>query len=204
VEALERRDVLSHHIALNPATGVVNIYGEESDDRVTVSLDARGTSSTADDQVVVVFFHLGHSQIERYNRSQVTKLIFQGEEGTDVFLNNTSISAEADGGTGNDVLRGGAGNDTLEGGAGIDKLYGNDGHDKLYGGADRDVLEGGAGTDTLDGGYDGKADVLRGGLGADVFRLHRRRVTGVLQAETEIIRDFLASQRDRRVFQTQR
>jgi Ca2+-binding RTX toxin-like protein len=73
---------------------------------------------------------------------------------------------------------GGAGADRLVGSAGKNLLVGNGGNDTLYGAAGDDVLKGGSGVDrlygetgrdVLDGGLDHKADVLAGGVGADMF-----------------------------------
>jgi hypothetical protein len=85
--------------------------------------------------------------------------IFHGEQGNDVLY----------GGAGNDTFRGGDGNDRLYGGAGNDVLLGGAGNDLLHGDAGRDALFGEAGNDTLYGGFDGTADRLVGGTGADRF-----------------------------------
>jgi Ca2+-binding RTX toxin-like protein len=76
---------------------------------------------------------------------------------------------------GNDVLDGNSGNDVLKGGAGADLLNGGDGNDVLFGGAGNDKLQGDHGRDRLYGGlgndtffvWDGFADTVDGGLGAD-------------------------------------
>ncbi len=75
---------------------------------------------------------------------------------------------------GNDQLFGGDSNDTLKGGAGNDLLDGGNGNDNLNGGSGFDQLFGRAGNDRLDGGYDGIADRLEGGTGADTFVVHKK------------------------------
>jgi len=97
--------------------------------------------------------------------------------------------AEADGGSGDDVLTGWTGADLLIGGPGSDVLSGADGADQLDGGTDSDTLDGGTGLDLLTygsrrapvtvdlaagrGGAKGEADSLTafedvtGGLGSD-------------------------------------
>ena len=69
---------------------------------------------------------------------------------------------------GRDVICGLGGNDVLDGngGNGNDVLYGGAGSDKLQGDHGRDVMRGGAGNDMLFA-WDGFADKLNGGLGAD-------------------------------------
>ncbi len=87
----------------------------------------------------------------------------------------------------NDRIYGNELDNELFGNAGIDWLYGYDGLDALYGGLHDDILRGGdkrdllygqggrdqlfgeLGDDYLEGGYDGFADVLNGGEGADEF-----------------------------------
>jgi Ca2+-binding RTX toxin-like protein len=79
-----------------------------------------------------------------------------------------------DGGNDDDTLTGGEGNDELLGGAGNDRLFGEDGDDVLLGDAGDDHLDGGTGNDKLEGGdgddslYDfAGGNNLSGGLGHD-------------------------------------
>lgn len=92
-----------------------------------------------------------------------------------------------DGGGGNDELYGGDNNDILLGAVGHDNLDGAAGKDFLIGDAGSDRLVGGEGNDNLNGGSDrdiligvdeyssnpglGEVDILRGGIGRDVFML---------------------------------
>src|SRR6185503_18570318 len=70
------------------------------------------------------------------------------------------------------------GSDTLSGGLGDDILYGGDQRDYLYGDAGFDQLYGEGANDMLDGGFDGVADLVSGGEGADEFILnYRLRIT---------------------------
>jgi Ca2+-binding RTX toxin-like protein len=106
-------------------------------------------------------------------------------DGDDDFWNRTSLTADVEGGSGNDTLtggwrldelRGGSGNDLLQGGGGDDLLYGESGYDHIEGGegADRcnggtenDTIYGGNGHDHLDGHFGN--DTLIGGYGNDVL-----------------------------------
>ena len=72
------------------------------------------------------------------------------------------------------TLAGGGGDDTMNGGAFHDMLRGGAGDDVLRGGAGRDTLIGGAGDDTIITGLN-KAEVARGGDGADVFQFNGQR-----------------------------
>ncbi|MBO0697378.1 MAG: hypothetical protein J2P46_03200 [Zavarzinella sp.] len=75
------------------------------------------------------------------------------------------VSAEIQGGPGNDLLIGGLGNDTLDGGPGVDTLRGGGGNDTLVASTDRDVLAGQAGFDTILG-PDGDNTWVINGAGA--------------------------------------
>lgn len=68
-------------------------------------------------------------------------------------------------------LNGGAGNDRLTGGAGNDRLLGGPGNDTLLGGAGDDYLDGGIGNDTLNG--QTGSNQLFGGLGNNVLYVSR-------------------------------
>ena len=106
--------------------------------------------------------------------------IIQGTTGDDHGAGLPALvgGAEADslfGLTGDDVLEGNAGNATLGGGALSDLLFGNDGDDFINGGFGADRANGGAGA-------------------APFFHL------GVADHATDRIQDYVAAQRDVRVF----
>src|SRR5262245_66343015 len=127
VEALELREMPA--IALN--AGVLSIVGSDQADMARVTYDDRGTLNIRDDRIRVTLEQPGAASTAVYNlyrqvQSQplvrweqaVTRITFTGGAGDDTFVNNTILPAEADGGSGNDVLTGGTGSDVLTGGAG--------------------------------------------------------------------------------------
>ena len=57
-----------------------------------------------------------------YDASDVSKIVFNGNDGDDTFTNTTSIPCEAYGNDGNDVLNGGSGLDSLQGDSGADQF----------------------------------------------------------------------------------
>jgi len=88
-----------------------------------------------------------------------------------VFVGSIYYGSDTD-----DTITGTSGNDTLYGGGGNDVITSGDGDDFLNGGGGADVIDAGAGNDLLTegGAYsyaDGAVDVMKGGLGADTFRL---------------------------------
>jgi Ca2+-binding RTX toxin-like protein len=101
----------------------------------------------------------------------------RGSRFADRFYGN-ELDNELFGNGGNDWLYGYDGIDSLSGGSGDDYLYGGNQRDYLYGESGRDQLFGELGDDYLHGGYDGAADVLTGGEGADEFvRFYRWALT---------------------------
>jgi Ca2+-binding RTX toxin-like protein len=183
VEGLEHRNLLAPTLL----GGVLTINGDNGGDTVTVEFDDRGTAYQYDDKVVVkhnyhptanpqgkwtfnkwrfVSSSSGGSGIWLRN---VTEIVFNGYNGTNLFGNYTDINSTAYGGNGFDQFYGGSGSDTFYGGDGWDELRGNGGNDYLYGQGGSDHLYGGAGNDYLSGGIDGFADYLNGGSGNDTF-----------------------------------
>lgn len=138
-----------------------------------------------------VIDHYIDGRLSRYTPTGGTiKVVFYGGTRNDTLESRTSypLTVEAHGGAGNDSFRmfgrgtavfyGDSGNDNLAGGNSEDKLFGGQGNDTLRGGAGNDTLVGDAGIDSLygetgndylNGGFDGSADVLWGGTGADQF-----------------------------------
>lgn len=114
---------------------------------------------------------------------------------------------DIDGGFGDDTLFGGNGDDLLQGGYGLDVLYGSEGDDKIWGGAGGDTIFGGGGNDSIAGGVgpdqiDGGLgddfiagangrDLLTGGEGADVFVVNSAAESGVGDARSDVIFDFV-------------
>jgi serralysin len=95
-----------------------------------------------------------------------------GGTGNDVLKGNLA-SNTLNGNNGNDIMYGGGGSDILIGGLGNDDLFGNEGNDNLIGGAGNDTINGDDifgvsfvfGNDTISGG-DGN-DTVYGGYGND-------------------------------------
>jgi hypothetical protein len=170
------------------STGTIVVLGSDStNDTVTISIDNRGTASTADDMVKVTLSNINIPQIAEFALKSVKSINVRTFGGNDYIDNQTSIIMYADGGAGNDTLLGGSGSDTLYGGAGAgddyidgragndiliagtgtDQLFGDDGNDALYGSTGKDYLFGGNGNDTLYG--EGNNGFLFGEAGTDVL-----------------------------------
>lgn len=152
--------------------GTLTITGTGADEYAFVTMENKGTSTTADDEVVARLRTSSSNQEARFPRAGVLKLSIAVGGGDDTVRNFTSIPASINGGSGSDLIVSGEGNDTVRGGAGDDTLVGGGGHDQLFGEAGEDLLQGDAGDDRLDGGKDGRADRLIGGAGADTFIEH--------------------------------
>ncbi len=170
------------------STGTINVQGTDATaDTVTITIDNRGTASTADDMVKVSLSNINLPQVVEFSVGKVKGLNVKTFGGNDFVNNQTSIVMYADGGAGNDVLLGGSGGDTLFGGSGAgddyldgragndmliagsgtDELFGDDGNDTLYSGAGKDYMFGGNGNDVLFG--EGNNGFLFGGAGTDVL-----------------------------------
>ncbi len=162
LETLEDRCLLTGTIVFDSATGFLTITGTDQGNRAYVRLvdgQLRATlTNRADDTVLA----------ERDVRpTLVRRIVFEGGDGDDLFINDTAIRCLANGGPGNDYLEGGDGNDKLLGGPGNDILIGFKGKDKLFGEAGEDLLFGMQGKDQLDGGADN--DSLHGGKDIDTL-----------------------------------
>ncbi len=185
-------------------SGDLQIEGSKNVDIVTVLQDGS-------DYKVVVNRITTTIPVSRVTGGHV---IFNGYSGDDLFENDTSLRAIADGGAGADTLRGGSGDDVLQGGTGAgDFLIGNGGNDQLYaylqsppsnvsrtgwswmdGGAGNDTLVGADGIDYMHGGdndddLDGRGgnDELDGGRGVDF--LHGGTGDDVLYAARDVVGD---------------
>ncbi|MCS6978157.1 MAG: CAP domain-containing protein [Gemmatales bacterium] len=162
IEALEDRCLLTGTITFDAATGFLTITGTDQGDRAYVRIvdgQLRATlTNRADDTVLAE---------QDVNPAQVRRIVFEGGDGDDIFINDSAIRAVANGGPGNDYLEGGDANDKLTGGPGNDILIGFKGKDKLFGEAGEDQLFGMQGKDQLEGGADN--DSLYGGRGIDTL-----------------------------------
>jgi serralysin len=84
-----------------------------------------------------------------------------------------SLIENANGGSGNDVVKGNTANNTLNGNSGNDSLFGDDGDDFLNGGSGNDVLNGETGNDVLVGSGDSSGtDTFAGGIGDDIYGVY--------------------------------
>jgi serralysin len=84
-----------------------------------------------------------------------------------------SLIENANGGSGNDIVKGNIANNALNGNNGSDSLFGGDGSDFLNGGSGNDVLNGEAGNDILVGSGDiSGADTFIGGTGDDIYGIY--------------------------------
>ena len=174
LEALEEKKLLAADVGL--ADGLLFIEGSSQDDSVVVSQSGNTVEVSQGDEVIT------------FDLDQVDAIRFNGNDGDDVFQNQTEIASVAFGNRGDDTLVGGSNVDDLRGGPGNDILLGRDGNDELHGDYGNDRLDGGNGDDDVRGwfgddvllggngndyvsGYLGD-DVLRGGDGDDVIKGH--------------------------------
>ena len=159
-ERLESRKVLATNIVFDATAGLLSFQGDAGNDVVTVV--ESGSTLTV---------NASGNQTQTFNTSEVSKILFFGEEGDDTFRNFSSIESEAFGNTGNDTIVGGSAVDTVRGGQGNDVISGGDGDDNLRAGRGDDVVNGGNGDDTLRGGRDN--DIVTGDAGDDTLRGNR-------------------------------
>lgn len=153
--------------------GQLAIKGTDQSDNVDVSVNQAG-------QILVRVQTGAAEETAVFEQADVVSIEFQGNDGNDVFRNQTEIASIAHGGAGDDYLAGGSGDDTLSGGLGDDTLVGRSGNDTLNGDENQDRLFGSDGDDTLNGGAD--ADLLSGGPGVD--SLHGGAGDDLLRAGT--------------------
>lgn len=146
-------------------SGTITIDGTSNGDDVTVeNVMIRGRSFvqvTATNNNPVS----GGTKVVRYNTSSVDKVIFNGGDGNDTFVNLTDVQSNAYGGNGDDELTGGSNVDRLEGGSGNDVIFGKAGDDTILGNGGADTISGGSGSDNIWG--NSGADVIEGGSWAD-------------------------------------
>jgi Ca2+-binding RTX toxin-like protein len=172
--------------------GVVTVQGSSYLDHLVVTLNTKGTATTADD---LVNFELTTPEspfdkkaYQLVSASKLKKVVFYGRQGSDTFLNSSNADSWVLGGDGNDLLVGGYGNDFLLGQAGNDKLYGQVGIDTLLGGNGNDYLDTFRGYKPSPFGFTpgNDAEIAYGGDGQDAFRVHTFDVTDKKFGEVEI------------------
>ncbi len=105
---------------------VAEVYLES--DRVIVKV------STYDDSGQVV----GEKE-DNFAADSIDRIVFEGLDGNDLFINDSPIAAVARGGAGNDALMGGTGDDLLVGGVGDDLIFGGGGNDLILAGPGENV-----------------------------------------------------------------
>ena len=176
---------------LDPS-GTVYVQGTDStNDTVTISIDTKGTASTADDMVKVDISNAGLPLTYEFALASVKQLNVQTYGGDDYVDNQTSIAMFADGGAGNDVILGGSGGDILYGGtgAGNDYIDGRAGDDMLIAGVGTDMLFGDDGNDSLYGAAGGK-DYMFGGNGNDNLYAEGTNGFAFGEAGTDVLIDY--------------
>jgi Ca2+-binding RTX toxin-like protein len=136
VQKLESRALLAADIGL--VGGFVSITGSELNDVVEAYEEdgqtvIQSSQFDADGRLV-------DQQVQTFAPGEVRGILFGGQGGDDVLVNDTNLRTVARGGSGDDVLLGGGGNDVLSGGPGDDVLAGGGGNDVLLGGSGNDVL----------------------------------------------------------------
>lgn len=160
---LETRRLLAIRPPTIPFDGNLIITGDRQDDHVVVTRE--GSKIVVTDRAPGGFVLTEPRFL--FDRSRVSTVVFEGNDGDDFFDNDSGIPTRAYGGDDNDTLYGTSADDELHGNDGNDELHGSGGNDSLYGGADNDALFGGSGNDGLYGGGSTSPDTLTGGTGAD-------------------------------------
>lgn len=151
----------------------LRVTGSSLNDQVSIALGPRGSG-----QIVATRTEFGAegqtTESQSFPFSSVASLRVILGNGTNAFLNQTSLPSRVTGGTGSDTLTGGSGKDEFYGLGGNDLLKGQDGEDLIDGGDGLDVIEGGNGNDILRGGNgndnikgDAGNDSISGGMGND-------------------------------------
>jgi Ca2+-binding RTX toxin-like protein len=143
VERLEDRQVPAGAILLS--SGVVTIDG-------TSGADVAHVVQHGNRIVIDLTTPDGAAVVRTFKRGQVRRVIFQGGDGNDTFINRSTVKATAVGGVGSDFFVAGKSGDILIGGSGDNMLIGGSGHDRLVGGPSADVIIAGKGRAVITGG----------------------------------------------------
>jgi len=182
LESLEDRRLMA--VDLNLTNGLLHIEGDAENDVVKViELAPVQMGRGGLQKLPMIQVWHGHQEggqtvfdgSTNFLSFSVKEISFNGNDGNDLFDNQTFIKSEAHGGFGVDMLKGGSNHDKLFGEGDADYLYGNAGNDYLVGGGGFDRINGGAGNDTLRGSGDWNGtlyndnmhDYLIGGTGYD-------------------------------------
>ena len=182
LESLEDRRLMAVDITL--ANGLLHIEGDGEHDVVKVlKTEPLQMGRGGMQKLPMIQVWHGHKEggqtvfdgSSNFLSFSVNEILFNGNDGNDLFDNQTWIKSEAHGGFGVDMLKGGSNHDKLFGEGDADYLYGNAGNDYLVGGGGFDRIHGGAGNDTLRGSGDWNGtfyndnmnDYLIGGTGFD-------------------------------------
>jgi Ca2+-binding RTX toxin-like protein len=156
-ESLERRTLFSVTAIFVPATGVLNVTGDNAPNAIVVSRDLAGRILVNGG---VVNVSGGAATV-----ANTSRIVVSGLGGNDALTLN-----QANGPLPSAQLSGGAGNDTLTGGDGNDLLIGGDGNDLIIGGRGSDVAQMGAGDDTFVWNPGDGSDVIDGQGGNDTMQ----------------------------------
>lgn len=182
IETLQDRLTPAVTAAFSPAAGLLTVFGDASDNTITVSRNAAGTLLVNHGAVAIAG---GPATV-----TNTAKIEVYGLSGNDIITlneaNGALPAANLFGGNGNDRLTGGSGNDMLYGQRGHDTLLGKGGADFMLGGGENDVLIGGDGDDLVFGQWgndrlvwnhgDG-TDLNEGGTGIDTVEVNGSNLT---------------------------
>jgi Ca2+-binding RTX toxin-like protein len=139
LEPLESRRLLAVTASFSSVSGMLNVFGDNLDNTITISRNAGGD----------ILVNGGAVSITGGTPTVANTALMQvfGQGGNDTITLN-----EANGALPRANLFGGTENDTLIGGSAADMLFGQAGNDTLLGKGGADFLFGGVGNDTLTGG----------------------------------------------------
>ena len=114
LQRLESRQLMAADFGLSD--GTLSINGSSQDDSAEVYVDGDQVSLTvtsydASGEIV-------SEESAEYSTDEVGRIIFQGGDGNDLFVNDSPIESIVRGGAGDDMIMSGTGDDILVGGTG--------------------------------------------------------------------------------------